>query len=179
VACRVPESTRQRKAAVTATGDGDRVFAECPRRHSAKELTLPSVWLTALGKESARGVPPVRYFAECLVWHSAKRGSLLSARATTLGKEPIPMPRSWFFAECYGSDTRQSTSLSSVTLGKVTSRHLFYLFSLFHPNKRYFTDITYIHHRSSQTYIANTNSINTNSDIIIQHKLRGSQHKHY
>jgi hypothetical protein len=29
VVCRVPESTRQRKAAVTATGDGDGVFAEC------------------------------------------------------------------------------------------------------------------------------------------------------
>jgi hypothetical protein len=57
--------TRQRKAAIMATGDG--VFAECPRRHSAKELTLLSVCLTALGKESARGVPTVRYFAECLV----------------------------------------------------------------------------------------------------------------
>jgi hypothetical protein len=50
VVCRVPQSTRQRKAVVTATGDGDRVFAECPRRHSAKELPLPSVCLTALGK---------------------------------------------------------------------------------------------------------------------------------
>jgi hypothetical protein len=66
---------------------------------------LPSVCLTALGKESARGVPPVRYFAECLVWHSAKRGSLPSTRATTLGKEPIPVSKSWFFAECYSSDT--------------------------------------------------------------------------
>jgi hypothetical protein len=28
--CRVPESTRQRKAAVTAPGDGDGGFAECP-----------------------------------------------------------------------------------------------------------------------------------------------------
>jgi hypothetical protein len=27
--CRVPDSTRQRKAAVTAPGDGDGVFAEC------------------------------------------------------------------------------------------------------------------------------------------------------
>jgi hypothetical protein len=26
--------------------------------------------------------------------------SLSSARATTLGKEPIPVPRSWFCAEC-------------------------------------------------------------------------------
>jgi hypothetical protein len=28
--CRVPDNTRQRKAAVTAPGDGDGVFAECP-----------------------------------------------------------------------------------------------------------------------------------------------------
>jgi hypothetical protein len=124
--------------------------------------------------------PPVRYFVECLVWHSAKRASLPSARAITLGKEPIPLPRSWFFAECYGYDTRQSTFLPSVILGKVTSRHLFICFPYFiQTNKRYFTDITYIHHRSSQIYIANTNSINTNSDISNQHKLRGSQHKQY
>jgi hypothetical protein len=49
--------TRQRKAVVTATGDGDGVFPECPGRHWAKEFTLPSVCLTALGKESAGGVP--------------------------------------------------------------------------------------------------------------------------
>jgi hypothetical protein len=74
--------------------------------------------------------------------HSAKNlyrcpglGSLPSARATTLGKEPIPVPRSWFFVECYGLDTWQSPSLPSVTLGKVTSAHLFYFF-LFHPNKQ-------------------------------------------
>jgi hypothetical protein len=121
--------------------------------------------------------PRVRYFAKCLLWHSAKRASLPSARAITLGKELIPVPRSWFFAECYGSDTRQSNPLPSVTLGKVTSTHLFYLF--FQTNKRYFTNITYIHHRSSQTYIANTNSINTNYNISIQHKFRGSQRKQY
>jgi hypothetical protein len=110
--------------------------------------------------------PHVRYFAECLVWNSAKPASLPSARAITLGKEPIPVPRSWFFAECY---TRQSDQYTPF---------LFFPYSI-QTNKRYFTDITYIHHRSSQTYIANTNSINTNSDISIQHKLRGSQYKQY
>jgi hypothetical protein len=161
-------------------GDGDGVFAECPRRHSAKEFTLPSVCLTTLDKESARRVPLSVTLPSASVWHSAKRASLPSARATTLGKEPIPVPRSWFFAECYGSDTRQSTSLPSVTLGKATNMHFFICFPYsIQTNKRYFTDITYIHHRSSQTYIANTNSINTNSDISIQHKLRGSQHKQY
>jgi hypothetical protein len=57
VVCQMPESTRQRKAAVTATGDGDGVFTECPGRHSAKPFALLSVCLTALDKESARGVP--------------------------------------------------------------------------------------------------------------------------
>jgi hypothetical protein len=91
------------------------------------------------GQHSAKNplaVPHVRFFAECFIWHSGKRASLPSARATTLGKEPIPVPGSWFFAECYGPDTRQITSLLSVTLGKVTSTHLFYLFFLFHPNKQ-------------------------------------------
>jgi hypothetical protein len=70
--------------------------------------------------------PHVRFFVECFIWHSAKRASLSSVRATTLGKEPISVPKSWFFAECYGPDTRQS----------VTSTHLFYLFFLLHPNKQ-------------------------------------------
>jgi hypothetical protein len=142
--CRVPGSTRQRKAAVTARGDGDDVFAECPRWHSAKELPLPSVWRPALGKESVSGVP--------------MSGSLPNARATSLGKESIPVPRSWFFVECYGPDTLQSISLPSVTLGKVTSTHLFYLFFLFHSNKQK------IFHR----YHIYTSQIIT--DIYIQHK---------
>jgi hypothetical protein len=90
--------------------------------------------------------PPVRYFVECLVWHLAKRGSLTSVRATTLGKEPIPVPRSWFFAECYTPDTRQNTSLPSVTLDKVTSIHFFYLFFIFHPNKQKTSHIHHIYH---------------------------------
>jgi hypothetical protein len=121
--------TRQRKAAVTVTDDGDGVFAECLSDSTRQRIRQ-------------RG-PPVRYFVECLVWHSAKRASLLSVRAITLGKEPIPVPKSWFFAECYAPNTRQSTSLSSVTLGKVTSIHLFYLFFIFHPNKQ---KISHIHH---------------------------------
>jgi hypothetical protein len=163
---------------VTLGKDGS--FVECFLIHSAKNLPFCRVSTTYTRQRIHQRGPHVRYFAECLLWHSAKHASLPSARAITLGKEPIPVPRSWLFAECYGPDTRQSTSLPSVTLDKVTSTHLFYLFSLFHPNKqKIFTDITYIHHRSSQTYIANTNSINTNSDISIQHKLRGSQHKQY
>jgi hypothetical protein len=64
---------------------------------------LPSVFPEALGKEPAREGPHVRFFAECYVRHSAKRVSLPSARDITLGKEPIPVPRSWFFAECQSS----------------------------------------------------------------------------
>jgi hypothetical protein len=91
---KVPENTRQRKTAVTAPDDGDDVFAEC----------LPDITRQRIRQWG----PHVRYSAECLVWHSAKRASLSSVRAITLGKEPIQVPRSWFFAECYGSDTRQS-----------------------------------------------------------------------
>jgi hypothetical protein len=125
----VPGGTRQRKAAVTAPSDGDSVFAECLLNSTRQRI-------------HQRG-PHVRYFAECLVWHSAKRASLSIARAITLGKEPIPVPKSWFFAECYGPDTRQSTYLPSVTLGKVTSIHFFYLFFIFYPNKQ---KIPHIHH---------------------------------
>lgn len=86
--------------------------------------------------------------------HSAKNppervpmsGTLPSAGDIILGKEPIPMSRSWFFAECYGPDTRQSTSLPSVTLGKVTSIHLFYLFFIFHPNKQKIPHTHHIYH---------------------------------
>jgi hypothetical protein len=112
-------------------------FAECLLIHSAKNPSAGHF---------------VRFFAECCVWHSAKRASLPSARATTLAKEAIPVPRSWFFVECYGPDTRRSPSLPSVTLGKVTSTHLLNLFFYsIQTNKRYITDIityiTYIHHR--------------------------------
>jgi hypothetical protein len=151
-------------------GDGDGDFAECPMRHSAKEFTLPSVCLTTLDKESTRRVPPVRYFAECLFM--------------ALGK-------ACFFAECQSHYTRQRTCTGAQVLVLCRVLRLWHsakrpvcTFFICFPysiqtNKRYFTDITYIHHRSSQTYIANTNSINTNSDISIQHKLRGSQHKQY
>jgi hypothetical protein len=107
-------------------GDGDGVFAECLLIHSAKD---PSAG------------PFVRFFAECCARHSAKPSSLPSARSTALGKEPIPVYRSWFFVECYDTNTRQTTSLPSVTLGKVTSTHLLIFFFLFHPNKQK------IHHR--------------------------------
>jgi hypothetical protein len=99
-----------------------------------KITSLPSVHKPALGKGSTSG-PFVSFFAECSRRHSAKLASLPSARATTLGKEALPVPRRSFSTECYGPDTRQSTSLLSVTLGKVTSLHIFNLFLLFHPNK--------------------------------------------
>jgi hypothetical protein len=133
-------------------GDGDGFFAECQGWHSAKELTLPSVCPVALGKDSTFAEcplghstksppgegPHVRFFAECSVRHSAKRASLPSANDITLAKVPKPVPRSLLFAECYDPDTRQSTSLPSVTLGKVTSIYLFiyFLYSI-HTNKIY------------------------------------------
>jgi hypothetical protein len=135
-------------------GHSTKRFAECQGalgkekqplwRRVTETASLPSVCPAALGKEPAKEGSHVRFFAECYVRHSAKRDSLPSVRDITLGKEPIPVPRSWFFAECYGLDTRQRTSLPSVTLGKVTSMHLFYLFFVFHPHKQ---KISHIYHK--------------------------------
>jgi hypothetical protein len=130
-------------------------FAECLLIHSAKKLPLCRVSTDLHSAKDPPMDPFVRFFVECSMRHSAKFASLPSARATTLGKEALPMPRYWSSAECYGPDTRQSTSLLSVTLGKVTSIHLFYLFFLFNPNKQKIPHIhhidhiyiTYIHHR--------------------------------
>jgi hypothetical protein len=169
--CQVPESTRQRKAVVTAPGDRDGVFVEClgdtrqrrllcrvfPNTLGKEFTSLPSVYLPALRKGSASGVP-CQVLCRVLCMTLGKACFFASVRATTLGKEPIPVPRSWFFAECYDPDTRQSTSLPSVTLGKVTSTHLFYLFFLFYPNKQK------IFHR----YHIYTSQIIT--DIYSQHK---------
>jgi hypothetical protein len=133
-------------------------FAKCLPDNTRQRSYLCRV---SAGQHSAKNPPAgshVRYFVECFVWHSAKRASLPSVRVTTLGKEPIPVATSWFFAECYGPDTRQSTSLPSVTLGKVTSIHLFYLFSLFHPNKQ---KIFHIYHIYTSQII---------TDIYSQHK---------
>jgi hypothetical protein len=117
------------------------IIAECIRWHSAKSFPLCRV---SISLYSAPAGPFVSFFVECSRRHSAKRGSLPSARATALGKEDLPVSRCSFFAECYGPDTRQRISLPSVTLGKVTSIHLFYLFLLFHPNKQ---KISHVHHR--------------------------------
>jgi hypothetical protein len=128
-------------------------FVECLPRSTRQRTNLCRVPPETLDKEPAREGPHVRFFAECLVWHSAKHASLSSARDITLGKEPISVPRSWFFVECYGLDTRQRTSLSSVTLGKVTSMHLFNLFFVFHPHKQKISHIYHIYTSqiSSQT----------------------------
>jgi hypothetical protein len=91
--------------------------------------------------------------------HSVKAACLPSVSAIALGKEALSDPRCAFFAECYGHGTRQSTSVPSVTLDKVTRILLFYLFLLFHPNKQniYHIIITYTslsshNHHIHQTY---------------------------
>jgi hypothetical protein len=100
-------------------------FVKCLPRSTRQRIHLCRVPPGTLGKGPAREGPHVRLFAECYVRHSAKRASLPSATDITLGKEPIPVPRSWFFAECYGLDTRQS------------DHEVPFLFVLlFHPNKQ-------------------------------------------
>jgi hypothetical protein len=113
--CRVPGSTRQRKATVMVPGDGDDVFAEC-LDDTRKGVTFAECLPASTRQRICQRGPHARFFAECFVWHSAKRASLPSVRATTLGKEPISMPRSWFFTECYGPDTRQRTYTGALGL---------------------------------------------------------------
>jgi hypothetical protein len=72
-------------------------------------------------------------FVECYWRHSAKGASLPSARTTALDKEDLLVLRCVFFAECYGHGTRQRTSLSSVTLGKVTRKPFLFVFII--PSK--------------------------------------------
>jgi hypothetical protein len=119
-------------------------FVECHLIHSAKRLPLCRVSTSLHSAKGPLAGSFVSFFTECSRRHSVKLATLLSARATTLGKESLLVSRCSFFAECYGPGTRQSTSLSSVTLGKVISIHLFNLFLLFHPNKQ---NISHIHHR--------------------------------
>jgi hypothetical protein len=128
-------------------------FAECLPRGTRQRIHLYRAPSGTLGKEHAREGPHVRLFVECSVRHSAKPTSLSSASDITLGKVPKHVPRFWLFAECYDPDTRQSASLPSVTLGKVTSIYLFYLFFVFHPHKQKISHIYHIYTSqiSSQT----------------------------
>jgi hypothetical protein len=129
----VPPDTRQRKAAVTAPGNGDGDFTECHLIHLAKMLPLCRV---SNSPHSAKGLPArpfVSHFIECSWRHSVKLASLPSASATTLGKEALPVPRCCFFAECYDLGTPQSDQYTP-----------FNLFLLFHPHKQ---KISHIYHR--------------------------------
>jgi hypothetical protein len=128
-------------------------FAECLPRGTRQRIHLYRAPSGTLGKEHAKEGPHVRLFVKCSVRHSAKPASLSSASDITLGKVPKPVPRFWLFAECYDPDTRQSASLPSVTLGKVTSIYLFYLFFVFHPHKQKISHIYHIYTSqiSSQT----------------------------
>jgi hypothetical protein len=110
-------------------------------------------------------------FVECIRRHSANVASLPYVSATLLGKEAFLVYRCSFFAECYVHDTRQSTSLPTVTLGKVTIIPLFYLFLLFHPNKQkiYHIIIIYTSHISQNHHIHQTHDI-AHADHMFLHK---------
>ena len=129
------------------------IFVECHLIHSAKRSPICRVSTSLNLAKGPPAGPFVSFFVECSRRHSAKLASLPSARATTLSKETLPVLRCSFFAECYGPDTRQTPSLPSVTLDKVTSTHIFICFFYsIQTNKRYITYIHYIyHHRHKYT----------------------------
>jgi hypothetical protein len=93
--------------------------------------------------------------------------SLPSTMATTFGKKALLVPMCAFFAECYGLGTRQSTSLPSVTLDKMTSIPLFYLFLLFPPNKQKISHNHHIYHiyHIYITYLTKT----INKQVLTKH----------
>jgi hypothetical protein len=71
--CRVPYNTRQRKAAVTTSVDGDGAFAECLPGSTRQKINLCQVPPGTLGKEPAREGPHVRFFAECQRHYTRQR----------------------------------------------------------------------------------------------------------
>jgi hypothetical protein len=148
-------------------------FTKCLPRSTRQRIHLCRVPSGTLGKEPAREGPHVRLFAECSVRHSAKPTSLPSASDIALDKVPKPVPRFLLFAECCDPDTRQSASLSSVTLGKVTSIYLLFVFCIPSTQTK---DITYISHMYITDIITNINSqhkhktVTTNINIHHKHK---------
>jgi hypothetical protein len=125
------------------------------RRRVTETTSLPSVCLTALGKEFTRVVPISGTLPSA--WYGTRQSVLLC-------RVPEPLQSAKNLYRCPGLGSLPSAMV--LTLGKVTSTHLFICFPYsIQTNKIYFTYITYIHHRSSHTYIANRNNININSDI--------------
>jgi hypothetical protein len=130
-------------------------------------------WLSAKSPPVGPFASP---FAECAGRHSAKVASLPSVLTTALGKEGFTGSQVSFFAECHGHNTRQRYPLSSVTLGKVTRKSLFYSLLLFHPNKQkiYIIHITlYIIRITESTHLSATPYISQ----ISPHKSGFTAHK--
>jgi hypothetical protein len=157
----VPGDTRQRSSLC-------RVSA---RRHWTKNKSLSSATWDTRQRTRQRG-SPCQVLCRVLVTALSKR--MILCRVS----ETLHSAKNLYRCPGLGSlpsavlDTPQSTSLLSVTLVKVTSRNLFYLFFIFHPNKQKISHIHHIYHIytsqiSSQTYIANAN-------INIHHKLKCS-----
>jgi hypothetical protein len=159
--CRVSHSAKSASAKPslpsTFLGHLAKLFTECQRalgkekqslrRRVTETASLPSVCLTALGKESARGVPMSGTLPSA--WYDTRQRVLLCQVP-----EPLHSAKNLYWCPALGS----LPSVMVLTLGKVTSTHLFYLFSLFHPNKQK------IFHR----YHIYTSEIIT--DIYSQHK---------
>jgi hypothetical protein len=116
--------------------------------------------------------------AKCIRSHSAKVASLSSISDTTLDKEALPVPMCVFFVECYGHGIQQSTSLPSVTFGKVTRIAILFVFiipskqtkDISHIYHRYHIIITYIIHTTYLTKTINLTNITTSNKFENKHK---------
>jgi hypothetical protein len=120
-------------------------FAECLPSSTRQKINLCRVPSGTLGKEPEGG-------SSCQVLCRVLRTALGKACLFAECQRHYTRQRSYIGAQvlilCRVLWSRQRTSLPSVTLSKVTSRHLFicFLYSI-HTNKRYHIYITYIHHR--------------------------------
>jgi hypothetical protein len=121
----VPGDTRQRSYLC-------RVSA---RQHSTKNQSLPrATWDTR--QRTRQGGSPCQVLCRVLCAALSKACLFAECQRHYTRQRTYTGAQVLVLCECYGLDTRQRTSLPSVTLGKVTSRHLFYLFFIFHPHKQ-------------------------------------------
>jgi hypothetical protein len=150
-------------------GHSAKRFAECQRALGKEKQPLRRRVTETATLPSVPGVCPATLgkgciFAECHLRHSVKNplervpmsGSLPNARSGTrqsvlLCRVSETLHSAKNLCRCPGLDS--VPSVMALTLGKVTSMHLFYLFFVFHPHKQKISHVYHIYTSqiSSQT----------------------------
>jgi hypothetical protein len=125
-------------------------FVECLLIHSAKKVPLCRV-STASTRQRIRQLVPLSASLP-----SALRGTRQSVPLCRVSGPPHSAKKLY---RCPGIGTLPGAM--TLTLGKVTSIHIFYLFFIFHPNKQKISHIHHKYHHKYHIYITyHTNTIN-------------------